>query len=148
MKKQLMRVVNTTLLSKFFKTTAVVFLLSGGYAVAQSRTVSAPIEYAGTGIGKTVINHLSSDNQSMLFEVKVENAGGENFTIVVKDDEGNTLYRNAFTEKNFTKKFRLPKAEATKITFQIRSSSGNMAESFEINSNTRMVEEVVVKKVI
>jgi len=147
MKKQLMRVVNTTMFSKFIKTTVVVLMLSGSYAVSYATPVFAGIENPGPGVGKTMVTHVSSDSKSQLFEVKVENATGEKFQIVVKDDNGRTLYRGNFTEKAFSKKFRLPKGESEKVTFIIKNEAGTESETFEINSSVRFVEEVVVKKV-
>lgn len=142
-----MRVVNTAVFNKFFKSAAVVLMLTGAYAEIQARPVFTPIHNTGSGIGKTVVSHLSSNDQSMLFEVKVENAAGEKFTITVRDDDNNTLYRGTFSEKDFRKKFVLPKADSHKITFHIKSNSGNKTESFEINSHSHFVEEVVVKRV-
>jgi hypothetical protein len=53
---------------------------------------------------KTVINHIASDGESLLFEVKVEYSQGERFTIVVKDDNGNEWYGGSFNGKDFSKK--------------------------------------------
>jgi hypothetical protein len=147
MKKQLMRIVNTSVFNKFFKTAAVVLMLTGAAAEMQASPVFAPIHNPGAGVGKTVINYLSTNEQNNIFEVKVENATGERFTIVIKDNHNNTLYRGAFSGKDFSKKFLLPKVDSDKITFHVKSNSGSSTETFEINSNTRVVEEVVVKRV-
>jgi hypothetical protein len=147
MKKQLMRIVNTTVFNKFFKTAAVVLMLTGAAAEIQASPVFAPIHNSGAGVGKTVINYLSTNEQNTIFEVKVENTAGEKFTIIIKDDHNNTLYRGNFSEKDFSKKFLLPKVGSDKITFHVKSNSGYTTESFEINSNTRVVEEVIVKRV-
>lgn len=147
MKKTLMSVVNGNLFSKFFKASAMVIVLSGGYAVTQAAPASYAIVKAGPGIGKTEISHLRSDSQSLLFEVKVENATGEKFMVIVKDDSNNTLYRGYFNDRDFNKKFKIPKGETQKVTFIIKSDKGNATESFEINSNTRVIEEVVVTRI-
>ena len=80
--------------------------------------------------------------------MKVNNGEGERFTIVVKDDKGSTMYRESYNDRNFRKRFVLPKTDTNKLTFQIRSESGSKSETFEINTKTRVVEEVVVTKVI
>jgi len=142
----MMRVVNANFFSKFFKASAIVLMLSGSYA----QTVAAPASYAiinkGGGEGKAVVNHLSTDKESLLFQVKVDNSAGERFVVVVRDGNGTTLYRSTFTDKEFDKKFRVPKRDSDKITFHIFSKDGETAETFVINSNVRVVEEVVVKK--
>jgi len=82
----------------------------------------------------------------MYFDVKVDNSDGEKFLILVKDESGTTLYRGFFNDKDFKKRFILPKTDASKITFYVKGENGNKSESFEINTNTRVIEEVVVKK--
>jgi hypothetical protein len=147
MKKSLMRVVNTTLFSKFFKASAFVLVLSSSYAAVQASPAPYEIVKSGPGIGKTEISHVRSDNQSLIFEVKVENASGEKFIVIVKDDGNNTLYRGSFNDKAFSKKFKVQKGDTQKVTFIIKGESGSSSESFEINSNTRVIEEVVVTKI-
>lgn len=141
MKKQLMRVVSANLASKFFKASAFALLL----------TVSASASYAGInpgpGVNNAVIEHIATTNDNLLFEVKVANEKGEKFTLLIKDNTGTTLYRGVYNDKDFIKRFQFPKNESDKIVFIVKSASGNKTESFEINSRTRLVEEVVVKRV-
>lgn len=137
MKKQLMSIMHANPASKFFKTTALVLMLSGA---AYSNTVNPDPAVA-------VISYLSTSDNALLFEIKVANETGEKFTVLIKDNTGTTLYRGVYNEKNFNKKFQFPKVDNDKLVFIVRSASGNKTESFEINSNTRMVEEVVVKRV-
>jgi hypothetical protein len=136
-----MRVVSANPVNKFFKASAIALIL----------TVSASATYAAVnpdpGIKNAVINHVATTNDNLLFEVRVANESGERFTILIKDNTGTTLYRGVYTDKNFAKKFQFPKSESDKIVFIVKNASGNKTESFEINSNTRMVEEVVVKRV-
>ena len=145
MKKQFMHVVNTNLFSKFFKTTIVIFMLSTSVA---AETLAGPVFHTITGgVGKAEITHVASNLESMYFDVKVDNADGEKFSIIIKDESGSTLYRGSFKDKLFSKRFRLPKADSDKITFSIISSSGTKKESFEINTTSRVIEEVVVTRV-
>lgn len=146
MKKQLMRVVNANY-SRFFKTAVLVLSLTGAYAATYATPASQGIMNGGPGVGKTEVSHLASDGESLLFEVKVENASGEKFYVLVKDENNNTLYRGSFSGKEFNKKFRLPKSESNHITFIVRGESGVSTETFQINTNRRVVEEVVVTKV-
>jgi len=145
MKMYLMRAVKANL-SRFIKTTVVVFMLTAATgASAQVTPVSAAIT---ENEGKAIVTYVATGNESLLFDVKVDNAEGEKFTIVVKEENGTTLYRGSFYDKDFKKRFILPKTDSNKLTFHIKSESGNKSESFEINTSTRIVEEVVVKKVI
>jgi hypothetical protein len=141
MKKQFVRVVKTTMISRFFKTAAIVLMLSG----AASHTASASA--ATEGAGDAVVTHLGSNSNSLFFQVKFDNTTGEKFTILVKDGSGVTLYRGTYNDKDFNRKFVLPKGESGKLTFIVKNAEGNKVESFEINTNTRLVEEIVVKKI-
>jgi hypothetical protein len=146
MKKHMMRVVNTNVFSRFFKAAVLVVALGGTYTAAHATPASQAVVNPGPGFGNAVVNHLSSDAESLLFEVKLINTTGERFAVIVKDENNHTLYRAWFTEKDFNKKFRLPKSEAEKLTFILRSESGKVTETFEINSSRRIVEDVVVKR--
>jgi hypothetical protein len=148
MKKHMMRVVNANIFSKFFKAAVLVVSLTGSYAASYAAPASHAVVAGVPGFGNAVVNHLSTDNESFLFEVKLKNTSGERFTVIVKDEIGNTLYRGWFSETEFNKKFRLPKLDSEKITFIIRTESGKASETFEVNSSRRVVEDVVVKKVL
>ena len=141
MKKQLMRVVSANPVNKFFKASAVALML----------VVSASATYAAgspdPGVKNTVISHIATTGDNLLFEVRLANESGEKFTVLIKDNTGTTLYRGVYSDKNFAKRFQFPKSESDKLIFIVKSASGNKSESFEINSNTRLVEEVVVTKV-
>ena len=147
MKKHLMRVVNANF-SKFIKTSVVVFMLAAATGAKAQVSPAAAIINEASGTGKTDVTYVTAGNESLFFDVKVDNAEGEKFSIVVRDDNATTLYRGSFSDKNFKKRFVLPKTDSNKLTFHIRSESGLKSESFEINTNSRIVEEVIVKKVI
>lgn len=145
MRKYVMSVVNANF-SKFFKAAAVVVIITmATSARAQITPVSATVSELPS---KAVVTYIATGSESLFFDVKVNNGEGERFTIVVKDDKGSTMYRESYNDRNFRKRFVLPKTDTNKLTFQIRSESGSKSETFEINTKTRVVEEVVVTKVI
>jgi hypothetical protein len=124
-------------------------MLSGSVALTANAEPASTIAKIGPGgIGKTEITHAGTSSQSIFFDVKVENSEGKRFLIFVKDENGNTLYRGVYNSKDFSKRFVVPRFDSNKITFVIKGESENKSESFEINSNTRVIEEVVVTKVI
>lgn len=147
MKKFLMRVVNANL-SKFIKTTVVIFMLTATSGAKGQVTPASAIINDVSGPGKAVVTYVTTGNESLFFDVKVDNDEGKKFTIIVRDDNATTLYRGSFSDKIFKKRFVLPKTDSNKLTFHIRSESAFKSESFEINTNSRIVEEVIVKKVI
>jgi hypothetical protein len=142
MRKHLMRVVNVNF-SRFFKTAAVVVMITmASAAKAQVTLVAATISEV------PAVTYIAGSNESLFFDVKVNNETGEKFTIVVKDDNSITLFRGTYYDKSFKKRFVIPKTDSNKLTFLIRSESGSKSETFEINTKTHVVEEVVVTKVI
>jgi hypothetical protein len=131
------------MVSNFFKTTVVVLLLS----VAVSSYATPDRGNKDDNAGNAQITYVSSNAGTLSFDVKVDNLSGQKFLIVVKDETGSTLYRKNYTDKTFKKIFVLPKGDASRLTFYVKSDSGNTSESFVIDSNTRLVEEVVVTRV-
>jgi hypothetical protein len=95
-----------------------------------------------------VVSHIGTTSDMIVFSVKVPNVKGTRFSIVIKDAEGNTLFNSTYNEKNFSKKFQLPKLENDKYTFLIKNATGNASQTFEVDSHVRFVEEVVVKKIV
>jgi hypothetical protein len=145
MRKHLMRVVNANF-SSFFKAAAVVIIITlANSAKAQVTPVSAPVTEV---LAKAAVTYVATGDDSLLFDVKVNNEAGEKFTILVKDDKSSIIYRGNYYDKNFRKRFILPKTDSNKLTFLIRSESGSQSETFEINTNTRLIEEVSVRRVM
>lgn len=94
------------------------------------------------------VKYIGSEAQTMLFNVKYNNVNASKFIVTIKDQDGITLFQSAFTDVVFDKKFSLPKgSDASKILFTISDKKNNYSESFEISTETRVVEDVLVKKV-
>ena len=145
MRKHLMRVVNANF-SRFFKAAAVVIIITMATSTqAQVTPVSAVISEVP---GKAAVTYVATGDDSLSFDVKVNNEAGEKFTILVKDDNSTIIYRGSYYDKNFKKRFVLPKTDSNKLTFLIRTESGSQSETFEINTNTRVIEEVSVRRVM
>jgi hypothetical protein len=145
MRKYVMSVVNANF-SRFFTSAAVVVAITmATSAKAQVTPVSATLSELPS---KAAVTYVAAGSDALYFDVKVNNEEGGKFTVVVKDDKGTTMYRGSYYDRNFKKRFVLPKTDTNKLTFKISSESGSNAETFEINTKTRLVEEVVVTKVI
>jgi hypothetical protein len=83
-----------------------------------------------------------------LFNVVYNNNGGDRFSIRVLDAQGDQLFQGIYSDKKFDKKFKLADADINgKLVFIIRNYKDNSVQTFEINSNTRLVEDVEVKEV-
>lgn len=142
MKKQSMYVVKTIVRNKFTAITLIMFLASQ-VAVAQTRRVAVmePVTAAAS------VKHIGNPEGSVVFQVQYDNLAGDKFSLIIKDNDGAIIYQDTYTDKKFDKKFQLPQGEADKLQFIIKGTKNNYSQTFEVNTRSRMVEEVVVKKV-
>ena len=71
------------------------------------------------------------------------------YTIVIRDEYGNALYRENIKGTSFIKKFivNVDELDESKLKFEVSSKSYQKPVVFEINTQYRYVEDVVVNKV-
>jgi len=137
MKKQILRSLKIFVKSSFLA----VMLTFNVYAVAQP--FGDPIVKAAS------VKHISTTNDKIVFQLSLDNETGERFTVSIKDLSGNTLFQDTYSEKKFDKKYVFDKSESIgKLTFVLRSLKDNQTQVFEINTTSRIVEnvDVTVKK--
>lgn len=96
---------------------------------------------------KPVIQYLGSQNDKLLFEVRLSNEKGEKFDVLVKETNGEVLFVQRYNEKNYNQKFQLPQPEGSnKITFIVRTQQKEYTESFQLASETKVINDVVVTR--
>ena len=91
------------------------------------------------------VSCLKMEEGQVYFNVKFENADGGRFDILVNDASGDNLYRATFTGKNFNKVFRAP-VENGKLVIVIRDSKANTSHKFELSTESKMVQQILVKR--
>ena len=108
-------------------------------ALANDEKNSIPVELKFVGILK---------NQP-LFHLVFNSAEENEYTIIIRDDFGNIYYREIVKGTAFLKKFRIDTEEidGAKLKFEIRSKAYDKPVVFEINNQSRYVDEVVVSKI-
>ncbi len=117
-------------------------------AGAQAVAVAAIAPAAAKGATTTAaVKHLGNPPGSAVFQVLYDNPSGEKFTVTIRDIDGSTLYQDSYTDRKFDKKYQLPKEQAEKLKFIIKGTKTNQVQTFEVNSSTRVIEELVVRKV-
>lgn len=92
------------------------------------------------------VRYLGTQDDMMVFNISYSNPQGVPFLLIVKDQDGAELYHNAYKDKNFYKQFRLAKTDRSRLTFVIRSKEAEMVKNFAINVNSRIVQDVAIKK--
>jgi hypothetical protein len=72
----------------------------------------------------------------------------DEFTIVIRDENGNSLYRENIKGGSFTKKFLLKRDEIGEgaLRFEIYSKKNTKTVVYEVNSNIREVQDMVISK--
>ena len=126
-------------LSAISKFTLGVVLISG-VLVAQAQTT--PVNFKEK---TAAVKYLGNAEGAVLFNVSFENPESRKFLVTITDEDGIQLFQQAFTDKKFNKRFKLPRLDQSKLTFVIRNLKDiELKETFEIN--TRVVEDVVVTK--
>ena len=131
----------TAVFSKLIPATALFFLVAA--ASAQSTGAAR-----GQKELPATVKCLGIQEDMVVFNVSYPNPGGNKFSLAVKDQDGTQLYQNVFSEKDFHKQFRLPKTDKNKISFVIRNGrEADLVKSFEINVNSRFINDIAIKKV-
>jgi len=89
------------------------------------------------------VNFVGVTENSMVFHLKFENKTGEKFTLIVKNDAGETVYQNSYTDSLFETNIRIVN-DNTDIhpTFVIRTASGQVERKFSVAS--KISEKFVV----
>jgi hypothetical protein len=83
-----------------------------------------------------------------MFNVQYNNAAGDRFTIRVMDADGNQLYQNIYTDKNFDKNFRLADPDSYgKLIFVIQNLVDKSVQRFEVVASSHLVEDIDVREV-
>jgi hypothetical protein len=94
------------------------------------------------------ISYLGDKTGQLLFQVRYENPAGKDFIVAIHDQQGNVLFMGKFRERSFSRKFQLDgsEVEEAQLTFSLSSGAKEQKQSFRVNSNIRLMEEVVVTR--
>ena len=124
-------------------------LIAASFIAAVLATTSVSAKNIEILSEKTAANiqFVGSADNALFFNLKVENPTSDKFTVVVKAEDGSVLYTGDFNDKNFDKKFKLVKGEDNiRYNFSIKSSNKSLEQSFDVNTVTKSVDDVVITK--
>jgi hypothetical protein len=137
MKKQILRSLKTFVKGSFLA------LLLAFNVCAVAQPYGDPIVKAAS------IKHISTTTDKVIFQLSLDNEAAERFSVSIRDNDGNTLFQDFYSDKKFDKKFVFDKtADLSKLTFVIRSLKDNVTQVFEVNTVPRVVEnyDVSIRK--
>lgn len=118
-----------------------VFSMAASPAVnAGEKNPSVPVEMKFAGFIK---------NQPLFFLNFSGNAQQDEFTVSITDEYGNSLYRENIKGENFKMKFLLntDEIEDDTLLFKVYSNKTKQSVTYEVNRNSRIVEEVAINKI-
>ena len=93
---------------------------------------------------------VGSIKNQPLFQLNFAGSPEDNeFTIIIRDEAGNSIYRENIKGEVFSKKFLINTEELgdTPIVFEIVSRKTNQHVTFQVNNNHRVVDEMVINEV-
>ena len=94
------------------------------------------------------ITWVASESNLITFNVDYKNNEETPFVLELTDDSGLLLYKQKFTEKTFNKNIYLKNmGEMVKVNFRIRSGKKVINQTFNITTETKLVENVLVTKI-
>lgn len=94
------------------------------------------------------LKFLGNIENQPVFQLTFSNPIETEFTVVVRDEFNNVLYRDNVKGGNISKKFLLNTEELgdTAIQFEITGKKTDKTVIYEVNKKSRLVEDVVINK--
>jgi hypothetical protein len=131
-------------------TLAVIFATGALHAEGGNHDASKKLHEGKTGSASTAeVIYIGNREDQPVFNVLYDNSKGSRFSVSVFDGKGDQLFTSTYSDKHFDKKFTIADGLDIegKLVFVVRNFSDNSMQSFEINSDTRLIEDVQVKEV-
>jgi hypothetical protein len=96
----------------------------------------------------TNVQFTGSTSDALLFDVHVKNDKADDFTLTIKNNNGDILFARHFNEVDFNKQFKLIKGDGdnSQYTFTITSANKNIEGTYVITASQHTVEDVAVNK--
>jgi len=94
------------------------------------------------------IKYIGVVGDQVVFQLNYENKTGETLSVVIKDEDGNTLYTGKFNDKKVFKQFRFYRSDISdsNVSFTLSTSNDKQSQVFQVAATSRVVEDVVVTK--
>ncbi len=112
------------------------------------------ISFAGANAQKTSpqlvnpvnsITYVGTADEHVNFLLNYDNEANEKFVVIVSSAAGKTLYEEVYTDRKLTKIFSVP-VEFGNVTFTVVSNRNKSDKKFQVATERKVIEEVVIKK--
>jgi len=94
------------------------------------------------------IKYIGTLDDLPLFQIEFDNKEGIVYRVSIADETGEVLYTEKFSDKKFSKKFKLesPQLNQSRLTFTVTSEKEKHTQVFVVNSNYRTVPDYQITK--
>ncbi len=119
--------------------------LAATFATASSTSALATEAKKAIPVELKFVGNIESQP---VFQLSFDNAVESDYTIVVRDEYNNVLYRDNVKGGKMTKKFMLNTEELgdVAIQFEIIGKKTEKTVIYEVNKKSRLVEDLVISK--
>lgn len=95
------------------------------------------------------LKYLGQYKSQPVFELSFKNAEDAEFTVVIRDEQDNIVYKDFIKSGTTSKKYLLNTEELgnVPVNFEITSRKTDKTVVYKVNKNTRLVEDVVVNQI-
>ena len=92
------------------------------------------------------VKYVGTDDNHVVFQVQFDNPTGEKFSLIIKNDNGDVVYHQQFTDAHFAKSVFFQNTDSEiHPTFIIRSANNNeIVRQFSVNKT--LTENTVVTR--
>jgi hypothetical protein len=77
--------------------------------------------------------------------MKYDNESSEKFILSITDVDGTTIYEDVYADRRFSKTFSVP-IDFGNVTFTISSYRNKAEKKYQVSTERRVIEEVIIKK--
>jgi hypothetical protein len=132
---------------KTLKTRIVAIALVAALTVAFTTPVLA--NTTGENPQNVELKYLGQYKNQPVFELTFKNSEEAEFTVVIRDEQDNIVYKDFIKSGVTSKKYMLNTEELgdVPVNFEITSRKTDKTVVYKVNKNTRVVEDVVVNLV-
>jgi hypothetical protein len=124
------------ILNLFLTAILSVIAFAGANAQKTQATATAPVN---------TVTYIGTVDEHVNFLVNYDNEANEKFVVIVSDPAGKTLYEEVYSDRKLTKIFSVP-VDFGNVTFTIAAYKNKADKKFQVVTERRVVEEVIVKK--
>jgi|SRR5690242_12862989 len=95
------------------------------------------------------LKYLGQYKNQPVFELSFKGTEDADFTVIIRDDQDNIVYKDFIKSGTSSKKYMLNTEELGDIpvNFEITSRKTDKTVVYKVNKNTRTVEDVVVNQI-